>query len=241
MRAAPLIAATVGGLAVYAVLARASGPIDVTVPLGGNAFVLQQNSGFYMGYPTSSDRPEATGGARGNVNADLHLGVIALSCDDGYLDLRSTVDVIQSGRLFCPVSDGAAEVGAVKMRIDSTGAWDRVEDHMQSPRRAEVYGTTVGAAFAYLTRTEMRGTVLRVPLYAWRNEDGIGLRLNAARHAHAGAVPSYEIEFAWTPPCLNAELARRLKADPQDRVADDATRAQMMQTYVAESCPPIPH
>lgn len=211
---------------------------QISVTLGEDAYQLQQRTGFPMDYPTSPGDSKTSGGSAQHVDVAIALGPLTINCDDAYLYLAHDVDIFDSGRLFCPVSDGPAELVALRNWIDAALDWDKRTDHTQNPRRADVYGRDSSAAYEYLARSPMRGTVLAVPLYSWQDSSGLFIELNAVRHVELGAVLSYELNFRWYPSCMSGLIADRLqsKADHQE----DAVRARQMQQRVAEKCDDLP-
>lgn len=206
---------------------------SVSLTLGQNAYVLQDETGFPMGYPTRSDGTGPVGGQRAGVDADLMLGPVRITCDGALLVASQMADVVHAGRLFCPIGDNVPTVVALRDQISASAQWDRHQNHTASARRAQDYGTTVADAFAYLSAQTMRGTVMRVPLYNWRSNAGLFVELNATRHADQGAVLSYELSFTWGNTCLIRETARQIKTKPTQT---DRARAADVQARLPELC-----
>lgn len=232
-----LVAVLAAGLAAMAV-AQQSPHHQISVTLGENAYELQQRTGFPMDYPTTTGDARTSGGAAQHVDATIALGPLTVSCDSAYLYLAHDVDIFDSGRLFCPVDDGPADIAILRDRIDAAWDWDKRIDHTRNPRRADEYGEDIAAAYKYLSSTPMRGTVLAVPLYSWQDGSGLFLELNAVRHVDLDAVLSYELSFSWYPSCMSSLIAERLQegTDPDD----DAARAHHMEKRAAEQCDHLP-
>lgn len=208
---------------------------DMNVTFGDNAYRLQEETGFPMGYPTQADGLGPVGGRRENVNATISIGPIKITCSNAYLALYRKLDIVNSGEIYCPVKNGPDEVAALHNSINSAWNWDRYEDFTHNPRRAADYGNSVQSAFKYLEDSPMRGTVLRVPLYSWREEDGIYIEVNAARNARMGANLTYEVIVSWGTSCLiDADV------DSDSSLPNDAQRAEQNKEKLSEVCPEIP-
>lgn len=208
---------------------------DLSVTFGDNAYRLQEETGFPMGYPTHTDGLGPIGGKRNNVNASLSLGPIEITCSKAYLALYRKFDIVNSGEIYCPVGNGPEEVMPLHNSINTAWNWDRFEDFTRNPRRAVVYGNSVQSAFKYLEDSPMRGTVLRVPLYSWREEDGIYIEVNAARNARMGGNLTYEVKISWGTSCL---IGADVDSDPRQQ--NDAQRAEQNKEKLSEVCPEIP-
>lgn len=208
----------------------------VEAALGENAYEFQRRTGFDMGYPSGPGSP--IGGQERVSQAVLYLGPVTVACDNAWLQLLRSADMLTGGRLFCPAEDGVAEVAVLREQISQVGSWDTHKNHTLNPRRASEFGTDPADAFAYLAGRTMTGTVLRVPLYSWKNNTGLFMELNAVRHAKLDGVASWELTFHWHPDCI-FDLSMNA-GDVDEPSADDAVRAALMQEKAARICDPLP-
>ncbi|SFJ80997.1 hypothetical protein [Jannaschia pohangensis] len=232
------VALAIAMVAVVVLRTKPDGDV-VALRLGDNAYAVQQATGFPLGYPSQADGLSPVGGSRADVEATLDFGVLTLTCTGAYLEVFRTGDVVSGGRVFCPLDGSDGEpVSVLRDRAAAAFAWDRAEDFTASPRRAVPYGKTVAEAYGYLQSMDMTGTVMRVPLASWRQDRGLYLELNATRHARMGGVPSYEVSFSWSPPCLSTIHAAQLASTRGG--ATDKARADRAEAQVAEFCPDLP-
>lgn len=212
----------------------------ITVVLGGNAHALQTDTGFPMGY---DDQNGPIGGRQSGIGVTVQVGPVSVSCDDAVLELAHTVDVITSGRLFCPVID-ASRFEILQAQIDASTDWAERRDHTTNARRAPQFGTSPEHALSYLGEAPPQGAVRRVPLYAWRGNNGLFVELNAAAHIDNGALPGFEMSFSWGTSCLAGVLADRLREDAKQRLSGNAPmqmtaaseRALVMQDKLTDLC-----
>ena len=218
-------------------MAQQSSP-KITVTLGENAYEFQQRTGFSMDYPTKQNDRSTSGGSEQHASATIGLGPLTLSCGDAYLSLAHDLDVVNSGRLFCPISGEPSQVAKLRDRIDASWKWSERTDHMQNPRRAEEYGKDITAGYDYLSNLPMSGTVLAVPLYSWFENSGLYIELKATRHVEQNAALSYELYFSWYPACMSTLLVERWEGESV--LLDDAGRAERMQERVNERCARLP-
>jgi hypothetical protein len=230
-KTALILAVAFGALAYSLYAAKAQN--TVTLTLGQNAYVLQQDTGFPMGYPSRADGTGPTGGRQAGISADLTLGPLHLACENAMLEASQIADVVQAGRLFCADPEALVTMEGLHDQISTAGNWNEFTDHTISPRRAVEFGMTPKAAFDYLDSQPMRGSVMRVPLYSWRSDAGLLFELNAARHTDLHNALGYELVFSWGAGCLLSAATTQSKSGKD---LPDEARATQMQAQLPDIC-----
>lgn len=207
---------------------------EMEVHLGENAYALQQRTGFPMGYQTSPDGLSPIGGDALVGDARIQIGPVKLRCQNAFLALIRTADMVTGQSIVCPASDPVGQIEMTRDVIDDAWDWSDRRDLMASPRRAREFGHSITDAIAYAARTQPMGNLIdRVPLYNWASDEGLFIEMAVARHRALGYAMSYEVNFDWRTDCL-------ITAEASTTIGDDARRADDMTRRLDQLCPDIP-